>query len=394
MRILIVGDVYSIHVRRWASYFAPGHDVYIAYLPRNSQDDVKKLFASSERINLVPLGSPFMTGLKRIPRAASMKAFGGKYYVTLGLKELKRAIERIKPDIMHAHYLPDYGWLASQTGFRPLALSAWGQNITFIEREKRGPLSKRMFEAADLVFAGELLAKERLVEFGCPPEVVHIQAWGIDTERFTSEARSEELRNLILGGKKGLIVTFVCSLHKDWEIPTLIRAAPIVLSEMPNVTFQIIGDGPERNTLEKLIFKLGVSEKVKLAGRIDSEDINRYLASSDLYVDTYFTDKAGGGIGVAVMEALSTGLPVVAGRRPGVEAGVKDRFNGYLFEGGSPEDMAKKMLSLLNDEEKRKAFGQKSREIAIQIGDWKKNMAEVEVLYRNAINNRNLKRNK
>ena len=59
MKMIIVGNVYSVHTRRWASYLAKNHGVYLAYLPRSSLSKVKSLFSSGlpANLNLLPLGS-------------------------------------------------------------------------------------------------------------------------------------------------------------------------------------------------------------------------------------------------------------------------------------------------------------------------------------------------
>ncbi len=381
MRILIVGDVYSIHVRRWASYFAPKHEVHVAYLPRNSEERVRKLFGPSERINLVPLGSPFMTNLKRIPREISMKTFGGKYYMTLGLKELENAIDRIKPDIVHAHYLPDYGWLASQAGFRPLVLHMWGCTILFKGRDKNKKLAAQMFAAADAVFAGDEPAKDRLVEFGCAPEKVIIQAWGVDTGRFTPAARSDALRSTLLDTPAQCLITIAYALEDFYHVETLVEAAQLLVRKKVDTKILIIGDGAERKRLEGLASSLDVTGYVKFLGWVEHEKIHEYIASSDIYVDTFFTDKAGGGIGVAMMEAMSSGVPVIGAGVRGKHAGIIDGENGLFFKGGNPEDLASKLLLLINSPEKRKSFGEKGRRRALAIGDWHKNMAVAEAKY-------------
>jgi len=381
MRILIVGDVYSIHVRRWASYFAPRHEVHVAYLPRNSEEEVRKLFPEAEKINLVPLGSPFWTNLNRIPREISKRAFGGRHYITLGLKELKSAVERIKPDIMHAHYLPDYGWLASQAGFRPLVLHMWGHTILFRGRDKDTGLSKQMFSKSRLVFAGDSKAKERLVEFGCAPEKIIIQALGVDTKQFSPASRSETLRKKLLDKHDQCMITVAYALEDFYHVETLVKAAKAIVERKGNAKIIIVGDGSERKMLENLSVSLGVANHVKFIGWVKHDAMHEYIASSDIYVDTYYSDKAGGGIGVALMEAMSCGVAIVAAKRPGVEAGVSDGVNGLLFNGENAEDLATKLISLIDNPDKRKIFGKKGRERALDIGDWEKNMADVERSY-------------
>jgi glycosyltransferase involved in cell wall biosynthesis len=110
--------------------------------------------------------------------------------------------------------------------------------------------------------------------------------------------------------------------------------------------------------------------------------MGKYIASSDIYIDTFYTDKPGGGIGVAVMEAMSCGLPIIAASRPGIEAGVTEGVNGYFFKGDSPEDLAEKILLLSKNPKLRREFGLKSRVKAVEIGDWKRNMLAVEKKYR------------
>jgi len=381
VRILIVGDAYSIHVRRWASYFAPRHDVYVAYLPRNQEAEVRKLFPEAEKINIVPLGSPFRTKLKRVPREISRKAFGGRFYMTLGLKELKRAIARIKPDIMHAHYLPDYGWLASQTGFRPLVLHMWGSTILFRGKDKNKGLARRMFGTADMVMAGDEPAKNRLVEFGCPPEKVMVQAWGVDTGKFRPQARSEALRKDLLDNPAQCMIVTAYALEDFYHVETAVEAAKLLMQKKANAKIIIIGDGRERKKLESLSSSLKVNGYVKFLGWIDHRKMHEYIASADIYVDTFYSDKAGGGIGVAMMEAMSSGVCVVGAGVSGQHAGIVPGTNGLFFRGGDPKDLGMKLLRLVEDPEKRREFGRKSRERALAIGDWNRNMADIERKY-------------
>ncbi len=359
----------------------------MAYLPKNREDKVKALFDEGTRIKLVPLGSPSITSIKKVPRKLSMSTLGGKYYITLGLKELKYAIAEIKPDLIHAHYLPDYGWLASQTGFRPQILHAWGFTILFKGQDSDKALSSQMFENADMVFAGDETAKQRLVEYGCPPDKIFIQAWGVDIDRFLPSARSLELRERLFGNIDCQIVTLVRHLVDICDIETLIKAIPQISEEVKDARFLIIGDGPEKANLQNLTTNLEIEERIIFTGNVPNEELHKYLASSDLYVDTPHPAKAGGGIGVALMEAMSSGLPCIVAKRPGVEAGVITDFNGQLFEGGNPNNLAKKVVALLSDMKIMNTYGENSRKLALEIGDFSKNMEVVMNIYEKLIRN-------
>ncbi len=81
------------------------------------------------------------------------------------------------------------------------------------------------------------------------------------------------------------------------------------------------------------------------------------------------------------MEAMSTGLPCIVAKRPGVEAGVRTDFNGQLFEGGNSKDLAKKAITLLGNWNNMKTYGENSRKLALEIGDFEKNMKDIVAIY-------------
>lgn len=383
MKIMVLGDVYSLHTRRWASHLARNNDVFMAYLPRTSPKDVAHLFGEKmpQRLRLVPLGSHHFVNLLRVPRYASMKTINLRMVHSLGLSQLKRALAEHKPDLLHAHYLPDYGWLASLTEFHPLVLSMWGQNILFAEPDGKNVLAREMFANADMVMCGDEQARARLVKYGCASEKTFIQAWGVDVQQYSPTARNEKLRDELIGSRENVLVTMVARHVKEWNVVTLVKAAPLVHDKEPNVRFLFIGNGPEEATLKKLTKNLGADGYIKFLESVKPDDIPGYLASTDIFVDTYHTDKAGGGIGVAAMEAMSSGCAMVVARRPGVERGVTDGVNGYIFKGGDHVDLANKIIKLAADRKLCHEFGKKGRELALQIGDWNKNMADVEEMY-------------
>jgi len=228
---------------------------------------------------------------------------------------------------------------------------------------------------------GDITGKNQLIDLGCPAEKIMVMVWGVDTKRFMPGARSEQLRNKLLNNPDQCLVTIVRSLKDYYHVEKLIESAPHVLAKDKNVKFMIIGDGPERPNLEKLAQSLGMGDNIIFTGQIDHHKVDRYVASSDICIDTFYADKPGGGIGVAVTEAMISSVPIITASRPGIEAGVTDGVNGYIFDGNNPKDLADKILILSRNPELRRKLGAKSREIALKIGDWETNMLAVEKLY-------------
>ena len=161
MKIIILGDVYSIHTRRWASYFAKKHKVYLAYLPRTSLSKVQSLFSPNlpTDLNLLPLGSHWTLNFLRIPRFVMLKISKNESYFSFGSRAMEKAIQTVNPDIINAHFLflPDHGWLTTQEGFHPLVLNAWGSDISDIIKGSKNHIKlKKILQKADKVIVGDI----------------------------------------------------------------------------------------------------------------------------------------------------------------------------------------------------------------------------------------------
>jgi len=389
MKICIIGTIKSVHTQRWCNYFADrNYEVHVVDFlynkkkMRKKNSEIQNSFNKDIHIHADSwIKKPWILS-RRIPSkiiSSMIVLFIKHYYIRTHFRQI---ISEIEPDIVHAHILTNYGFLASQLHFHPFIASSWGTDISIVKRGSKDEKElKEVFLNADWVYTGDDTGKRRLIELGCDSKKVLINIWGVDTKRFNPSARSKKLRNEILGNKHKRIVTITSALKRRYNIETLIRAAPLVLAKRSKCKFMIIGEGPLRDELEELSIELGVIEKIIFKGRIPHEDIHSYIASSDIYINTFYTDKGGGGIGVATMEGMSSGLPIVAAKRPGIEIGVNEGMNGLLFKGGNPKALAKKIITLLENDDMRKELGRNSRKKALEIGDWENNMAEINLLY-------------
>lgn len=147
-------------------------------------------------------------------------------------------------------------------------------------------------------------------------EVIHN---GIDTDRFKPKPFG------IL--KNSFVITMVGRLDKSKDFDTLIKIAPLLSKRIANVKINIVGDGPDKYRLQRLIKKFRVSDTINFLGR--RSDVQAILADSDLFV---FLNKPIEGFGLALVEAMSCGLPVVGynlGANPEI---VDDGINGFLVK--------------------------------------------------------------
>lgn len=155
-----------------------------------------------------------------------------------------------------------------------------------------------------------------------------------------------------LGGKKALITVARFSQQKDHA--TLIKALPTVLREHPSAILLLVGKGEEMEVVRSLVDDLSLGPHVEFLGH--RNDIAELMANADLFVLPSRFE----GLPLAVLEAMSLGLPVVATRIGGtVEALGPD--HPFLCESGNPSELAAVLIDALSDTERARATGQASR---------------------------------
>jgi phosphatidylinositol alpha-1,6-mannosyltransferase len=145
---------------------------------------------------------------------------------------------------------------------------------------------------------------------------------------------------------------------------TLILAMPRILREFPDAVLLVVGGGPYRGELEQLAARTGVSAAVRFAGSVPWPELPAYYGAGDVFAMPCRTRRGGldvEGLGIVYLEASATGLPVVAGDSGGAPDAVLDGETGYVVPGGSPEQAATRVLTLLRDPELRHSMGQRGR---------------------------------
>jgi glycosyltransferase involved in cell wall biosynthesis len=127
--------------------------------------------------------------------------------------------------------------------------------------------------------------------------------------------------------------------HKDTII-----AFSLLRKEIKKVKLIICGDGEELNECKTLVEKLGLNDLVSFTGNV--RDINKYYAISDIFVTTTQFE----GFGLALTEAMSAGIPVIAFDAPYLAVLIHNDYNGYLIKDRDHKEMARKIAALINDD--------------------------------------------
>ena len=137
------------------------------------------------------------------------------------------------------------------------------------------------------------------------------------------------------------------------------------IKDMPNVTYDIVGDGPERQHLEQKIIDLGLHERVRVYPHVKDEALPSVYATADLFVmPTTKTKTDREGFGIVYLEAMLFGVPVIATNHPGVDEAVKHNVTGLLFE-DTPEALHAAIDQLVHDPGRREQLGKEGREVVL-----------------------------
>jgi N-acetyl-alpha-D-glucosaminyl L-malate synthase BshA len=197
---------------------------------------------------------------------------------------------------------------------------------------------------------------------------------------FVDESRFSPAPERVLSVRedRGLVVIHVSNFRPVKRIQDLIHAMDIVNKEVSGARLMLVGDGPERHRIERLVSDLGLDEVVLMTGfRSDIPDL---LRCSDVAVLCSETESAP----LTLLEALSSGLPVIATRVGGIPEIIEDGVNGFLVPAKDPKSIAERLLALNGDKELRAGLGARARETVLDrytvekvIGEYLKIFSEI-----------------
>jgi glycosyltransferase involved in cell wall biosynthesis len=157
-----------------------------------------------------------------------------------------------------------------------------------------------------------------------------------------------------------------------------------VIGAFPLAKLMVVGDGAQRKYLEELCANLGIAEHVTFLGRRTPAEVRGFLERIDLFVLASHWE----GFGVALIEAMSAGKPVVATRVGGIPEIVDDGGCGFLVPPGQPKALADGIVSLLKDRELSLEMGKNGRKRAEALFSLDRMMAELEDVYRGLLDQR------
>lgn len=325
----------------------------------------------------------------RILKAISMAPdiIRKKYNNYLFFILIKSLIRKFKPDIIHSGWLTFDSYLALLTGFHPVLAMSWGSDVLnneFIENPHNSSrLLKRLkyvAKKADAIYSDASVVGETIVSLtGAGENKIHIfPQIGVDVSRFNQNPeRRQEIRRRHGVSESTRILLCVRNYLPVYAVDTLLKAMTHVLKDHADTILFSAGEGPLRKNLEELVVELGLRDKVRILGPIPNNELPAYYNASDLYISTSLSD----GTSLALLEAISSGLPVMVTDVPANLEWIKEGYNGWIAGRGDVGSIASKISGALSSPKDMVDFGKRNRDMAMEKIDMGENYLRLKRIY-------------
>jgi glycosyltransferase involved in cell wall biosynthesis len=285
-------------------------------------------------------------------------------------------INEISPDIVHAQGIGVgvVGLFVKNISRKPYVVWCQGSDVYTSWKFKKLITKLVLYNSAALISLTLDMSKEirRLYDIDS-----YIIPNGIELKKIKRTSEASNIQS-----KKGFIVLFVGTLRPIKGVKYLIESMKIIIQSNTEVKLYILGDGEEREKLELLCKQLELSSAIYFKGKVSNAEAIDYMRSADILVLPSLSE----GFPLVLLEAMASGLPVVSTRIRGIPEIVVENENGFLVEPANTEELAQKILLLLNDKNIRNKI-MLNNIMKAEDYSWDLVVKKLEEVYKKAITN-------
>jgi len=349
VRILLLAHAPVVHTQRWAEALAArGHEIRLLTAEA----------APNAAFPGIAVGAPLPVPALR---------FGSAKGAVL------REARAFRPDVVVAHFLPNYGFLAARAALRPLLLVCWGSDL--LVNAGRTPFHRARarftLERADLVHVDAAVLARAAVRFGAPPHRVWTRPWGVDVDAFAPaepwaarRARAPEIR-----------ILWTRRLAPLYDPMTLVAALGLLRRRGVPFRATLAGEGPLRSSLLAEARRLEIAGAVRFAGWVGREELLALHREHEIYVSLSRSDSTS----QSLLEAMAAGLVPVVTDIEGNREWITHRRQGLLLPVGDAEAVACAIAEIARDSGPEPgALAERAREEALRRGRFADTVAETE----------------
>jgi glycosyltransferase involved in cell wall biosynthesis len=343
--LCLLGDANSVHLQRWArEMVARGWRVSVVTARPQPIDGVEPCVLSPVRRSL--------DWLRRVGEA-------------------RRCVDRLAPDLVHAHYISSYGYLAARCARHPLVMTAWGSDLLLTPRHSTLMrwLTGWTLRRADLI-TGDSFDLVEAAQAYRPKAPVHRIHWGADTTKFHPAPWA---------GKPAFEIASLRSWEPNYRIDTLVSAVGLLRQWRPDapVHLHLLGGGCGEAALREQVRALGLADRVTFHGRVDDAGMLAVLSRCKVSVSVPASDATS----VALLESMACGLAVVASDLPANREWLSGA-DDLLVPAGDATALARALQTLLQDDARAQQLGAIHLERIARDGQRAAQMDAMDALYR------------
>jgi len=335
--LCLFGDANHVHLRRWA----------------------EAMRARGWRVSVVTARPQPLDGVEQLvlPPVASSRDW------LFRVGAARRAVATLKPDLLHAHYITSYGFLAARCRQRPLVLTAWGSDllVTPFESRLKRWLTGWTLRQAQAITGDSADLVEAARAYRPAAELLELH-WGVELQRFRPAPWAD---------KPGFELVSLRSWSANYRIDIILRA----VARLPQARLHLLGGGPDEAPLRALAAELGIAGRVVFHGRLDDAGMAAVMARCKIAVSVPASDATS----VSLLESMACGLAVIASDLPANRQWLP---TDCLVPVGSVDALAAALARLADDDAACAAHARANAERMQRDGSRDAQMDRADALYR------------
>jgi glycosyltransferase involved in cell wall biosynthesis len=301
------------------------------------------------------------------------------------LRDLKRVIRDIKPDLIQAGPLQTCALLVALAGFRPLVSVSWGSDLLLeADRSAWNRWATRFTLAHSAAMVGDCNpVRQKAIAYGMPDERIVTFPWGVDLQHFSPNSTAGAQRHDIFSNEStnSEAGPFVLLSTRGWEpvygVDVIARGFALAARQHPELQLLMLAGGSQAGLLRQIFQQGGVSNQVHFPGQVNQAELPNYYRSADLYVSASHSD----GTSISLLEAMACGTPALVSDIPGNREWVQPGVQGWWFPDGDAQELAQGILQALEQHTRLTDMGCAARRLAEEKADWKKNFPQLLKAY-------------
>jgi len=381
-----------------------GTGAYVYYLSNELMKNGYKIYVvtGSDQTLDVEVNEQLKVFFLKIPKAPVIKSF---MLAASSYRKLNSVRGTVNVDITHAN-LPLTPNFAVPSNFGKTLVctvhSTWKGEAQAIRGEPYSRLNanekfmvsfnwflrifeEKMLEQAKKIIAVSHFTKRELLEYyKVPEEKIRVIHNGVDTSKFQPAKDKRKIKEELGFNPNDLAIVSVGRLYARKGLFTLIESMPAVIKRFKNAKFIISGKG-QSDEMHKLIVyaeKIGVKDNIIFTGYYPDKKLPKLYQAADVFAFSTFYEHHP----FAVLEALSSGLPVVTTNVGGIPETIESGKNGFLVEPFNPAQFADRLLFLLEHPADAKEMGLAARKTILEQYDWRIVVKDAMRAYDEALN--------